>query len=310
MRPRGLRLALLLGAILSPVPRAGAALAEVLAAIQESEFRFARTKSNVPFPPLAWVQTRHSSPTDFASTAGGTAPGSFIGKEFSQGLLAPIKWGKQDLVFLGENILVDQLDVESGPYTDQSIVTLTPMAAWLHQANADNMVGSFVAPLFSRDIGHNNVWGTQVWAGVVAMHWRNDRLQWLYGGVYEYSFGQNHIYPYLGLLWAPNPQWALALVFPWPTLSYVPRDRWMLSLAVSPGGSSWVAGTNEPEAVYSVGSWNLMANIGWRMHGKFWLQAGAGMAGLRSLKINVGGEDKAIEAHSTPAYTIAVQFRP
>ena len=91
--------------------------------------------------------------------------------------------------------------------------------------------------MFSQELRGNGSWGYSGYGGVIAMHTFSDEFQLLYGGVYENSFGQHSGYPYLGLQWLPTPRCALALVFPWPTFTYVPGDRWLLQLMVGPGCS-------------------------------------------------------------------------
>jgi hypothetical protein len=142
------------------------------------------------------------------------------------------------------------------------------------------------------------------------MHRINDEVQLLYGSVYENSFGRHAGYPSLGVLWLPSPKCSLSLVFPWPTLSYAPRDRWLLQLGMAPGGSSWVGRANDFETTQSFGSWNLNAGAGYRVHGKLWLFAGAGVAGLRDVKIESGDDRTRFESKPGIVFTLALQFRP
>ena len=304
-----LRLAFLFALLLPGAARTLGSVDSLIEAVQNSEFRFARTQSDVPFPPAGWMEVRYTPRTDFKSSSGGIAPGSFVETAFSQGLLGPVYISQRDMVLLGENVFLEKADVQSGPYSDQRVLSVVPMAAWLRQIDRNNLGAAFIAPQFSRELGHDDAWGAQAYAGVIVIHWKSDTLQWVYGGVYEYSFGRNYIYPYLGALWMPNRKVSLSLTFPWPTLSYVPRDPFMLSIGLTPGGASWVSERGGAKAVYSLNSWNLTANFAWRFYRKLWLQAGVGLTGLRSVKIATGSGDTVIETDSNTVYKLSVQFR-
>ena len=49
---------------------------------------------------------------------------------------------------------------------------------------------------------------------------------------------------------------------------------------------------------------------GYRLHGKLWLFAGAGVAGLRGLKIESGDDRLRFESKPGPVFTLALQLRP
>jgi hypothetical protein len=304
-----LRRAWLFALLLLGASRTLGSVDSLIEAVQNSEFRFARTQSDVPFPPAGWLEVRYTPRTEFKSSSGEIAPGSFVETAFSQGVIGPVYVSQRDMLLLGENVFLEKADVQTGPYSDQRVLAVVPMAAWLRQIDRNNLGGAFIAPQFSRELNHDDSWGAQAYCGVIIIHWKTDTLQWVYGAVYEYSFGRNYIYPYLGALWLPNPKVSLSLTFPWPTLSYVPRDPFMLSIGLTPGGASWVSDRGGAKAVYSLNSWNLTANLAWRFYGRLWLQAGVGRSGLRSVKITTGSGDNVIETHSKTVYKLSVQFR-
>ena len=108
----------------------------------------------------------------------------------------------------------------------------------------------------------------------------------------------------------PSPKWSLALVFPWPTLTYAPRDRWLLQLGIAPGGSSWVTHSSNLETTETLGSWNLNTGAGYCLCGKIWVFGGVGVAGLRGLKIESGDDRTRFESKPGAVFTLALQIRP
>lgn len=296
--------------LLVAVQPAAAGMQEILNAIQQSEFNFARPTSEVPFMPLGWMQNRYYPNSQFEDEQGLLPPATVAQNTLDLGTVLPAYVAPRDMLLLGGNVSWDHVAVKSGPLDDQSILRLTPVVGWLHQFGDQDLVGAFVAPMFSQELRGNGSWGYSGYGGVIAMHTFSDEFQLLYGGVYENSFGQHSGYPYLGLQWLPTPRCALALVFPWPTFTYVPGDRWLLQLMVGPGGSSWVRHDNQYETTESISSWNLTAGAAYRFHGKLWLFAGAGLAGFRGVEIESGGNQTRFESKPSPLFTLAVQFRP
>jgi hypothetical protein len=307
----GIRRRLALGGLLLMVAHsASAGIQNILEAIQSSEFRFARTGSEVPFPPLGWMQNRFYPNSRFENEGGGLPQAEVEQNTFNLGGMLPPYVGPRDMLLLGGDAAWDYIAVKSGPYRDQSVLRLIPVAGWLHQFGDADLAGAFAAPIFSNELLGDGPWSCNGYSGVIGMHWLSDQLQLLYGGVYQYSFGQHSGYPYLGVLWNPTPRCSLNLVFPWPTFTYVPADRWLLQLGVSPGGSSWVQNGGNYEVSESLNSWNLTAGAGYRLYEKLWLFAGAGVAGLRGFEIESQEGTTRFESQPSPMFTLALQFRP
>ncbi|HSH10127.1 MAG TPA: hypothetical protein VK995_07035, partial [Oceanipulchritudo sp.] len=269
-----------------------AGMQDVLEAIEASEFNFARATSEVPFLPLGWATNNYYPQARFEPEYLLLPDATVEENATSIGALMPVYVSTRDMILLGADLSLDLIRVKAGPFADQSVVRITPVAAWLHQLGQDDLVGSFVAPLFSKEIEQGGSWGASGYAGVVGMHWVSDRVQWLYGGVYQNSFGQDTFYPYLGLQWTPSPKLALSLIFPWPSITYVPAENWMLQVGISPGGSSWVKRRGAYEVTESFGSWNLTGSVGYRLHGSFWLVGSAGAAGFRAWEL--GNDDNGL----------------
>jgi hypothetical protein len=300
-----LALAMILG------PRVAlAGMDETLKAFQQSEFSFARSVSEVPFYPLGWAQDTFYPRSQFKESGGGLPAATVVENTLNFGLVLPVYIARRDLFLLGADLAWDNLQVQSGPYQDQSILRVTPVAAWLHQFGEQDTLGVFAAPIFSEELRQHQPVGTSGYGGIVMLHQFTPEWQLLYGGVYQDNFGQHIGLPYAGLLWSPTPKCSLALVFPWPNFSYVPAERWLLQVGLAPGGSSWVRRGNAYETTQSYGSWNLNAGAAYRLQGKVWLFAGVGLAALRGLKIEGGDDRVRFESQPGPVFTLALQFRP
>ena len=287
-----------------------AGMNDTLQAIQQSEFSFARSSSELPFFPIGWTQDRFYPVASFKEDGGNLPSATMVENTLSVGAVLPAYVAKRDMALLGGDVAWDDLTVKTGPYADQSILRVTPVAAWLHQFGENETVGAFAAPILSKNLSDNQAWGTSGYAGIIALHYFNPEYQLLYGGVYQNSFGQSMGYPYVGLLWLLSPRCQLSIVFPWPTFSYSPADRWLLQLGLAPGGSAWDNWENNLQTTESIGSWNLTAGAAYRFYGKLWLFAGAGVAGLRGIDIETGTDRTTFNSQPSAVFTLAVQFRP
>jgi len=301
--------ACLIASMLMPLP-AAAGINEILKAVKQSEFSFAKTTSDVPFFPVGWLQDSHYSTATFRDDTGQRPAAEVTENTLSVGAVLPVYVASRDMFVVGGDIGSDRIDVKSGAYQDQRILRVTPIAAWLHQFGKLETVGAFVAPVFSQERIAGQAWHTSAYGGIVGMHWYSDRFQLLYGGVAECSSGSSSLYPYLGVQWLPTRKLSVALVAPWPAISYAPNPRWMLQLAIAPGGSSWVQRGANYESVQTLGSWNLSAYAAHRLAGPLWLAAGAGVAGFRGLTVNAGERTSRFESDRIAVFTLALQIRP
>jgi hypothetical protein len=127
-----------------------AGMDETLKAIQQSEFSFTRSVSEVPFYPAGWMQSRFYPRAEFKDERGVLPEGAVVENTLDLGLMLPAYVARRDMLIVGADLALDSLDVRPGPYRDQSILRLTPIAAWLHQFGDNETVGVFVAPILSR----------------------------------------------------------------------------------------------------------------------------------------------------------------
>lgn len=301
--------ALALG-LLAAGPSAFGGMNDTLQAIQQSEFSFARTTSELPFYPVGWTQNRYYPVASFKESGGNLPSATMVENTLNVGTVLPAYVAKRDMFLLGGDLAWDDLTVKTGPYPDQSILRVTPVGAWLHQFGENETVGAFAAPILSKNLESSDAWGTSGYAGIIALHYFSPEYQLLYGGVYQNSFGQSMGYPYVGLLWLVSPRCQLSIVFPWPTFTYSPQDRWLLQLGLAPGGSAWDNWENNLQTTESIGSWNLTAGAAYRFYDKLWLFAGAGVAGLRGIEIQTGTDRTTFDSQPSAVFTLAIQFRP
>ena len=122
---------LMLAGLLLVANSASAGMQEILEAVQSSEFRFSRSTSEVPFMPLGWTQDRYYPNSQF--TDAGLPGAGVVENTASLGAVLPPYVGQRDMLFTGGDMTWDHITIKSGPYADQSVLRLTPVAGWLHQ---------------------------------------------------------------------------------------------------------------------------------------------------------------------------------
>lgn len=287
-----------------------AAVDEILDSIRQSEFRFARSGSEVPFIPMGWLQYRYYPATSFHDDNDVLASAEAEQHSISFGAIVPVYVDQRDMLLVGGDLASDAIRVKSGPYNDQRVTRITPVATWLHQFGTDHTSAAFVAPFFSKEYAQDRFWSTDYFAGMIVMYWHSDTLQWLYGGVYESYFGQRYLYPYFGALWNPTPQWSASLLFPWPAISYAPAKGWLLKLGIAPGGFSWLAHDDGYESAQEFGTWNTTFSVSKQLQGSWWIYAGAGVTAFRSIAHVSFGNENRLDAQTSPLYMLGIEFRP
>lgn len=310
------RLASLSARLLAPLLAAVAVaradyVEDTLAAIGRSEVSFLRADSLAPFPPIAWVSARRYTETKFLRDGEGSPNATFEQSGVSAAAILPAYVGRRDLVLAGAYAAQTRFDHDDPALSDHRVATVMPIAGWLRQYTEASQLGTFFAPSFSSELDGRGSGGTQLYTGLIGTTRTSDRWLWIYGGVYENSFGDSIFYPYAGFVWQIDPRWTLSLIAPWPALVYAPADDWFFQLGAEPGGASWKIRAADDEAVAEFGAWDLTLAVGRRLGGDIWLRAGGGVSGLRSLRVSSGGEtrlDADIDAH--PMFFISVEFRP
>jgi len=89
---------------------------DILKAIQASEFRFARSESQVPFYPVGWVQNNFYPRARFQDERGVLPDGEVVENTLNLGLLMPAYVAKRDMLMLGADFAWDHLHAHPNPH--------------------------------------------------------------------------------------------------------------------------------------------------------------------------------------------------
>lgn len=96
LSPFGFLLALVAGPARLP-----AGMDAIMKAVQQSEFRFARTSSPVPFAPLAWIQNRQFGAARFEDPVGSLPDVEVRENTFNFGAVLPAYVSKRNMILVG-----------------------------------------------------------------------------------------------------------------------------------------------------------------------------------------------------------------
>ncbi len=286
---------------------ARAGIDSMIESVENSQVLFPRADSDVPFVPMGWASYSYYGDADFG---GGGINGNFREQQGSLGGVIPVYAKGRNILFAGLDGEYTNFHVTTGTQNDMDLWALTPMAADLYQLGDTTQIAGFVAPTFTSALNGGSPWNAGGYAGVLGGYYPNDRLMWFYGGVYQYSFGQNYLYPYLGFNWVLGKRWNICMIVPWPGVQFAPNDRIFFSLGATANGADFNARNNGQDASVVYGNYNLMASMGVRLNKYLWLTAGVGASGFRSLQINHGGANLDIAVKSSPVFMISLEMRP
>ena len=251
--------------------RAHAGIDAMIEAVENSQVLFPRTDSDVPFMPMGWATYSYYGDADFG---GGGISGNFREQQGSLGGVLPVYAKDKNILFAGLDAEYTDFHVTTSMQNDMDLWALTPLVADIHQLGDKTQIGGFAAPTFTSALNGGTPWNTGAFIGVLGAYYPNDRLAWFYGGVYQYSFGQNYLYPYLGFNWVLNKHWNICMIVPWPSIQYAPNDRVFFSLGATANGADFNAREDGRQASVVYGNYNLMASVGVRLHKYLWLTAG------------------------------------
>jgi hypothetical protein len=275
----------------------------------ESEFEFARAKSDVPFVPVAWITGSGYQEGEFVRPDGSAGDVTYRESSLTEGAFLPLPLGRRDAVVVGEWLSTTKFDLNNAPARDLKVFSVAVPVGWMRQASPDWQLAAFVAPLgsTSRDDG----WYWETLGGAFARYTQNDRLAWIFGAYFDLAPLEDFYTPYLGATYTFNEHWTISAVLPWPGVSYAPNPATFFRLGVMPSGASWSAEPGVRRPRVSLSAWNLGLGAEHRIVGNLWLGVEAGVSGIRGLSI-VGGEFQSLETHlSNTAYAlITINLRP
>ena len=287
-------------------------LAETAQAFAESELVFVRGLSNAPFLPVALLGSDYYD--DAMVSEEGATP-DVAGKHYqvnttSQYAGVPFLLNKRSMVVLGEYLSYSDFTVENGE--DFSTTSAAIAAGYLYQVNNDWQLMGGILPVHHRSsLGDRRKDYWQVMGGALTRYTRNDRLWWLFGVVFDDSeFGTTWL-PYIGASLIINQAWSVSALLPWPQVIYAPSKDWFVSAGASYSGSSWAVNSSTGAVGLNLSGFDFGVGGARRLKGALWIEAKAGVGGLRGLSINDGDiTGPAIDVSSSPFISISLTLRP
>jgi hypothetical protein len=290
---------------------ARAGLGEMVEAIAQSQFDFESRESDLPRPPICWLRGSYYGAGSFTSDDPALDGLTFQQTTFSHSLFLPVYVAPRDILAAGYYYGLSSFEFEGGPIEDGSVHMIGGGVAWLHQMEQTNwMTLAFASPLVHSSIGGGSPWETEWYLGGVARYRRSDELQWMFGGIYIRSFGENLIYPYVGAVWTPTADWSVAALMPWPAVAYAFSRKCVARFGASPSGAQWVAEDDESVNL-DIGGWDVGLTLEYEIARRIWLGGTVGWSGLNSFQINNGDRlEQETSLDSEPFIRIGLAFRP
>ena len=290
----------------------GNIIAQAAQAFAESELVFVRGLNNAPFLPVALLGSDYY---DQAMVSEEGATPDVAGKQYqvstaNQYAGVPFLLNKRSMVVLGEYLSYTDFSVENGE--DFSTTSAALAAGYLYQLTNDWQLMGGILPVHHRSsLGERRKDYWQVMGGALTRYTRNDRLWWLFGVVFDDSeFGTTWL-PYIGASLIINQAWSVSALLPWPQVIYAPSKDWFVSAGASYSGSSWAVNSSTGAVGLNLSGFDFGVGGAQRLNGALWIEAKAGVGGLRGLSINDGDiSGPAIDVSSSPFISISLTLRP
>ena len=281
-------------------------------AFTESDLVFARSFSNAPFLPAAFLGGTHYG--DATVSEEGATPET-AGRKYrvssaSQYAGVPFLLSKRSMAVLGEYVSYADFSVDNGE--DFSVTSASIAAGYLYQLNPDWQVIAALVPFYNHSsLGERGKDYWQVMGGAVARYTRNDRLWWLFGVVFDDSDFGTSVLPYVGASLTLNERWSVSAILPWPQVMYAPSKDWFVSLGASYSGNSWAIDSGTGKVGLNLSGFDFGFGAAMRLKGPLWLEGAVGVGGLRALTINDGEvSGPSIEVSGSPFINVSLTFRP
>lgn len=263
--------------------QASSFIEQIVEQVDRSNITFERSKSNVPFIPVAFLGFKTYGSTQVENSDG-------IRFEYdlnvvSQMAVLPVYIGENDLIGVGNYASWSTFDLKQSTVNDFGVGSFGLPVGWLRQVNPDWQVTAFTMPFGHYSTLNGSSWSGQLMLGAFARYVQNDSLWWAFGIYSDLNPVNSYALPYLGLSWTISAEWTISLILPWPNVLYAPNKDWLFSLGVVPSGASWAIESDDEKVYYNLNAWDLGFSIERRIHKSTWLAARAGVGGLRSLRI-------------------------
>ncbi len=281
-------------------------------AFTESDLVFARSFSNAPFLPVAFLGSSHYGDA-MVSEEGATpetAGTRYQATGTSQYAGVPFLLSKRSMAVLGEYVSYADFSVDNGE--DFTVTSASIAAGYLYQVDPDWQVIAALVPFYNHSsLGERGKDYWQVMGGAVARYTRNDRLWWLFGVVFDDSDFGTSVLPYVGASLTLNERWSVSAILPWPQVMYAPSKDWFVSLGASYSGNSWAVNNATGAVGLNLSGFDLGFGGAMRLKGPLWLEGSVGVGGLRALTITDGDVSGAsIDVSSSPFIKLSLTFRP
>jgi len=281
-------------------------------AFTESDLVFARSFSNAPFLPVAFLGSSHYGDA-MVSEEGATpetAGTRYQATGTSQYAGVPFLLSKRSMAVLGEYVSYADFSVDNGE--DFTVTSASIAAGYLYQVDPDWQVIAALVPFYNHSsLGERGKDYWQVMGGAVARYTRNDRLWWLFGVVFDDSDFGTSVLPYVGASLTLTERWSVSAILPWPQLMYAPSKDWFLSLGASYSGNSWAVNNTTGAVGLNLSGFDFGFGGAMRLKGPLWLEGSVGVGGLRALTITDGDvSGPSIDVSSSPFFKLSLTFRP
>ena len=302
--------ALWLGAHLLWVGTANADwIGELTEAFANSDIRFQRSGSNVPFFPAAFADTTHY--TDIELKADGKVIGSFDQTSVSLGGGIPYLLGSRDAVGAGLWLDWSHFDSKTSAFDSFEAYSVGLPFGWFRQVDEDTQVAAFAMPLAHETSLPSSSVSWEVMGGAGVREEVSESFWWAYGVFVEAGPGEDYLLPYLGASWELSRKLTLSAVLPWPAVLYAPTPDTLFQFGASPSGASWSLSSGRDEVFYELGHWDLGIAAETRLTGNLWLAFKGGVAGLRSLRLSGDRvEAPEFDLNTGPYVGVSLNFRP
>jgi len=282
---------------------------ELTQAFATSNIQFSRSGSNVPFVPVAFVDSFTYSDVDV--TADGVVLGSFRQSTISQGAGLPVLLGPRDALMVGEWVSWNRFDTKSGGFQSFDVWSIGLPIGWLRQVDDSRQAAAFVMPLAQKASLPGSDWRIDVLGGAFGRHVERDDFWWVYGVYFDVGSGDDTYLPYLGASWELDEQWTVSAVMPWPAVMYAPGRDTVFRFGAAPSGAAWTLASNQADVDFQLGSWDFGVSAQKRLTGNVWGKIEAGVGGLRSLRVSGGDwQGPEFDLDASPYFSVGINFRP
>ena len=256
----------------------------------DSDFVFQRSRSNVPFTPVAFIGTSRYAKTD-ATTPRGIEL-EYDVNSVSQMAGLPILLTERDALIIGEYLSWSDFDVTGNATESFQVGTIGLPVAWLRQVDPDWQVAAFLMPQAHNSSLQNSDWSFQTMGGTFARWTQSDQLWWAFGLYFDIAPDDDFYIPYVGASWTINQHWTLSAVMPWPAVLYAPDRDWLFKLGVSPSGASWAVNPRDGDVAVNFDAWDFGLTTSRRLKGNFWMDVEVGVGAFRGFRVSGSDVDE------------------